>query len=736
MGDGAEAASDPSHPAEQDLTGTVQRVTYVNEATGFCVLRVKARGHRRPVALVGHAAGIAAGETVTARGAWVRDPLHGLQFRAASLSSAISPDAGGIEACLGSGLLKGVGPLYARRLVAAFGERLFAVIEETPQRLCEVPGIGALRAQRIAADWAGQKAARDAMLFLQAQGIGAAPAARLVRRYGADTEALLRADPYRLMRDLPGFGFAAADAVARRLGIAPDAPLRLRAGIAHLLAEAAGEGDCAVPVAALAAGAAALLGLPEAAVEAALAVGAEQGEILLDGCDGALSAFAPDLHAAETLIAGRLRRLAAARPPWPEIDPADAIREVEHGLSLALSEGQRRAVATALGARLALVTGGPGVGKTVLIDVILRILRPRGVRALLAAPTGRAAKRLAESSGQEAKTLHRLLEFDPVEERFGRDEANPLDGDLLVIDEMSMVDVPLLAAALRALPDHAGLLLVGDADQLPPIGPGQPFADLLAAGTGAIARVAEIFRQAQGSRIVAAAHRIRKGELPEPLLSGDRGAPLSDFYFVPARSPRDAAEKIVEMAANRIPRRFRLDPLRDLQVLTPANEGPLGMRTLNLELQRALNDAAGPEVRRNGWAFRAGDRVMQTENDYDRDIFNGDLGIVVAADADAGALEVRFGGRLLSYEGDGLDRLGLAYASTIHKAQGAEFPAVLVPVMKLHGRMLNRNLIYTAATRGRSLVVLVGDPAALEAALARTLPRRRSRLRALLGAAP
>ncbi|MCK8786620.1 ATP-dependent RecD-like DNA helicase [Roseomonas sp. NAR14] len=703
----AQAPSAQAPPAEA-LAGLVERVTFHSPETGFCVLRLKARGHRDVVTLVGHAAAIAAGEFVQASGAWVNDRSHGLQFRAAFLKAMPPTTIEGIERYLGSGMIRGIGPVYARRLVAGFGENVFDLIEQQPERLREVAGIGPKRAARIIAGWAEQKAVREIMLFLHAHGVGTSRAVRIHRTYGAAAIATITENPYRLARDIRGIGFRTADQIARRLGIPPDAEIRLRAGLSFALAEAMDQGHCGLPRDELLEQTATLIEIPPPAIEPALRLELDSGELIADTLADRPCVFLAGLYRAEQEIAERLRRLAVTAPPWPMIDADKALPWVESRTGLALAGSQREAVRLALRTRCLVVTGGPGVGKTALVNSILRILAAKKVEVALCAPTGRAAKRLSESTGLEARTIHRLLETDAKTGGFRRNEQSPLACDLLVVDETSMVDVPLMRALLRALPDHAALLLVGDMDQLPSVGPGQVLADIINAGTIPTVRLTEVFRQAATSRVVTNAHRINQGRMPELAATPD-----SDFFFVEAAEPEDALTLLLTMVRERIPARFGLDPVRDIQVLCPMNRGGLGARSLNAELQRALNPSGEPRIERFGWTYAPGDKVMQTENDYDREVYNGDLGVITRIDPDEGELAVSFDGREVVYAFGELDELSLAYATTIHKSQGSEYPAVVIPLVTQHYAMLQRNLLYTGVTRGKRLVVLVGQKRAL-----------------------
>lgn len=716
-GDASTAAGPPREP----LSGLVERVTFHSPETGFCVLRLKVRGQRDLVTLVGHAATIGAGEFVQASGAWVNDRNHGLQFKADFLRATPPTTVEGIEKYLGSGLIRGIGPVYAKKMVKAFGEAVFDVIEQEPDRLRQVTGIGPKRAQRIIAGWADQKVIREIMIFLHSHGVGTSRAVRIFKTYGPDAIRLITENPYRLARDIRGIGFKTADAVAARLGIEKTAMIRARAGIGYALAEATDQGHCGVPVAELIPMAVKLLEIDASILETAAELERQDGAVVADSLGGEPCLFLASLHRAEQAIADRLRRLAGGPVPWPEIDAEKAIPWVEAKAGITLAEGQREALRQAATSKLLVITGGPGVGKTTLVNSILTMLKAKGVSIALAAPTGRAAKRLSESTGMEARTIHRLLETDPQAGGFKRDETNPLDCDLLVVDETSMVDVPLMNALLRAVPGRAALLLVGDVDQLPSVGPGQVLGDVIGSGAVPVVRLTEIFRQAATSRIIVNAHRINAGQMPETPKAGEN----SDFYFVEAATPETGVAKLIEMVRDRIPRRFGADPVRDVQILCPMNRGGLGARSLNIELQRVLNPPGESRVERFGWTFGPGDKVMQVENNYDKEVYNGDLGIVSAVDTEEGVLTATFDGRPVTYDFGELDEIVLAYATTIHKSQGSEYPVVVIPVVTQHYTMLHRNLIYTGVTRGKRLVIMLGQRRALAMAMRGVQGRRR-----------
>ncbi|MGD9541693.1 SF1B family DNA helicase RecD2 [Methylocystis sp.] len=714
-----QSSFDTAQPRET-LVGSVERVTFHNEDNGFAVLKVKARGKRDLVPVVGHIASISAGEFIHAVGVWITDRAHGLQFKADFLKTTPPTTAEGIEKYLGSGMVRGIGSVLAKRIVAAFGEKTFEIIEAEPERMREVSGIGEFRAGKIIAGWAEQKAVRDIMVFLHAHGVGTSRAVRIFKTYGHDAIQVMTENPYRLARDIRGIGFRTADSIAMKLGMTREAPQRVRAGISFALQEAMDEGHCGLPVEELVKLAVTLLEVDEAIVHNALDAELADGDIVADAIEGKPCVFLRGLHLAERGIADRLRALVQGAPPWPMIDAQKAVPWVEARTGKTLAASQRAAIEMVLKSKVAVVTGGPGVGKTTLLDAILRILAAKGMKLLLAAPTGRAAKRMAEQTGLEAKTIHRLLETDPKNGGFRRDADNPLECDLLVIDETSMVDAPLMFAVMKAISPSAGLLLVGDADQLPSVGPGQVLADIIDCSALPVARLTEVFRQAAESRIVVNAHRINRGAMPEWPKSGQ----ASDFYFVEVADPERGAAKVVEVVRDRIPRRFGLDPVGDVQVLCPMQRGALGARALNADLQKALNPNMSEKTERFGSTFAPGDKVMQIENDYEREVFNGDLGRVRRIDPAEGVLIAEFDGREVEYPFGELDALVPAYATTIHKSQGSEYPAVVITIATQHYTMLARNLVYTAVTRGKRLVVIVGQRKALAIAV-RTHGRKR-----------
>lgn len=709
-------------PTAETLSGSVERVTFHSEESGFCVLRVKVRGHHDFVTVTGSAASISPGEYIECQGNWFNDKNYGLQFKSHRLTVVPPSTLEGIEKYLGSGMIKGIGPHFAKKLVKAFGERVFDVIEESPDRMLELPGIGAKRKERVVSAWAEQKVIREIMVFLQSYGVGTSRAVRIYRTYGNEAIAKVSENPYRLALDIHGIGFKTADTIAQKLGIPKDSLIRAQAGVRHVLQEFSGDGHCACEREKLVETSSKLLEISEELASTATDTEVKAGNLVADQIDDRQLLYLAALHKAELGVTASLLRLAGGSALWSGIDVEKAIPWVEGKAKIQLSDSQKRAVTLAMQNKLLVITGGPGVGKTTLVNSILRIIGAKQAEILLCAPTGRAAKRLSESTGLEAKTIHRLLEFDPKAFGFKRNRENPLAADIVVVDEASMIDIVLMNQLLKAIPDSAALLLVGDVDQLPSVGPGAVLSDIISSAVIPVVRLTEIFRQAATSKIIVNAHRINQGKMP---LTGEKQEELSDFYFVPAETPEEISDKVLQVVCERIPKRFGLDAIKDVQVLTPMNRGGLGSRSLNIELQKRLNTNSGPQVTKFGWSYGAGDKVLQTVNNYDKEVFNGDIGTISSIDLEESELVIEFDGREVKYDVNELDEVSLAYAASIHKSQGSEYSAVVIPLATQHFMMLERNLLYTGVTRGKKLVVVIGQPKALAMAVKNKRSARR-----------
>lgn len=706
----------------EPLSGVVERITFHNLDNGYVVLRVRAPRHRDLVTVVGNLSTVVAGEYIEARGTWVNDKSHGLQFKADELRTTPPHTAEGIVKYLGSGLIKGIGPTYAKRIVEVFGERTLDIIDKTPTHLSEIKGIGPQRLERIRKSWEEQRGVRDIMVFLQSYGLGTARAVRIYKQYGDRAVEMVKSNPYRLTTDIWGVGFKTADELAMRLGVPKDSPLRARAAVRFVLQDLCTRGHVGHPEAGVAQMTIDLTGIDTEIVREAIESARVEDEVVRDAGENPTDGTREDwlylkpMFLAETGVARALRTLTVGNHPLPETDVAAALNWAQSKMGIELAPTQRQAIAGAMTEKVLVITGGPGVGKTTIVRAIIEIFAARNLRIALGAPTGRAAKRLTESTGHEAKTIHRLLEFDPGVGGFRRDRDAVLEADLLVIDEASMVDISLMNHLLRAVPSWCCLVLVGDVDQLPSVGPGNVLRDIIASKVIRVVRLTQIFRQAGASYIVRAAHAINAGHEPSSSTNAD-----GDFFFIEVNEPEKIVDRIVTMVRDRIPARFGLDPRRDVQVLAPMNKSELGVNALNLRLQETLNPAikGGRSVEKFGRTFRVGDKVLQVQNNYSKEVFNGDIGMVSGIDTTDQELVVDFDGKKVPYDFDELDELTHAYATSIHKSQGSEYAAVVIPLHTQHYVMLQRNLLYTGVTRGRKLVVVVGSRKALWIAVQR-----------------
>lgn len=710
------------------LEGTVERITFYSEADGYTVARLVPTGRRHQVTIVGRLPGIQPGETLALEGQWREHREHGRQFEVHNYRSLMPATIDGIRRYLGSGLIKGIGPTTARKITETFGKYTLDIIEREPERLAEVPGLGRKKAEQIRRAWQAQQQIKQVMLFLQELGLPTGLAVRIYKHYGDEAITLVQSQPYRLADEVYGIGFVTADQIAAGLGIPHDDPARISAGLRYVLSTATDDGHCFLPRHELLRRSIALLAITAEQASAVLDDPEQRGNIdtVAAGIPDEAAIYLRPLALAEQGLASAVHRILCTPSAvtgfyrganWPRVFAHLASRR-----GMQLSARQQEAVRIALSHKICLLTGSPGTGKTTCLRSFIMLLEARGYRPLLAAPTGRAARRLAEATGAPATTIHRLLDYSPRQGgQFRRNAEWPLECDFLVIDEVSMLDVLLANHLLKALPCHAGLLLVGDADQLPSVGPGRVLADLIASGAVPHIHLEEIFRQAAGSGIAHNARRINQGEAP--LLNE-----FADFFFFHAPDAEHCSRLTVELVTERIPRRFGYDPRAAIQVLAPLNKGVAGVAGLNRELQAALNPPTASKAERQygNNSFRIGDRVMQIRNNYDLDVYNGDIGTIVAIDTAEQQLHLRYEDqRQVVYSFDELDELALAYCLSIHKSQGGEYPVVVIPLLMQHFALLQRNLLYTAITRARELVVLVGDRRAIETAVAndRTVER-------------
>lgn len=716
-----------------ELQGQIERITYSNEENGFTIARVKVPGQRDLVTVVGNLAAPMPGGILSMTGEWIQHPRYGEQFKIASSRITVPATITGIRKYLGSGMIRGVGPVIAERIVDTFGEKALDVIEERVEELARVEGIGKKRIAMIRKAWEDQKEIRQVMLFLQSHGVSSAYAAKIFKFYGDRAIPVVRENPYRLAMDIFGIGFITADRIAQNLGFAKDSPVRAEAGILYVLHQLADDGHVYYPYELLIEKCREVLSVErEVLVDAFGRIEADR-HIRIEDLNEDPLAFEANLkavylskfHTCETGVANRLRILASVPKSLRPVDSAKALAWVEERLAIQLAGEQKRAVRLAIDQKVLVITGGPGTGKTTIVNAILKILSTLGARVLLAAPTGRAAKRMSETTGHPARTIHRLLQFSPAKGDFERNFENPLDCDVLIVDEASMIDTVLMHHLLKAVPAVSTLILVGDVNQLPSVGAGNVLGDIIASGAVPVVTLQEIFRQARESDIIVNAHRINQGRMPRC----SPAAPVTDFYFIQKEAPEAVLEIILKLVKERIPRRFGVDPVDDIQVLTPMHRGIVGAGNLNTALQEALNPGEAG-VMRGQRVFKVNDKVMQIRNNYDKEVFNGDIGRIVRIAPEEQEAVLLFDGREVTYDFADLDEVVLAYAVSVHKSQGSEYPVVVMPVLVQHYMLLQRNLLYTGVTRGRDLVVLVGTKKALAMAVRNDKTRKRyTRLR-------
>ncbi len=726
----------PQHSGDdketKELTGQIERITYSDAESGYAVLRIAVKGYPDLVTAVGTIASPAVGEVLSMRGIWTDHPKFGSQFKIVEYRSFAPSSIQGIEKYLGSGLIKGIGPSIAEKIVSLFGAEAFKILDTKPEKLLEIEGIGEKKAAAIHEAWLEQREMRGVMLFLQSYGIGTGYALRVFRHYGSASVQVLQENPYRLAVDIFGIGFVTADKIACSMGFSKESPLRIRAGVLHVMNELTRDGHVFVPIEGLTASAADILSVSPELVEKGIEDCRLNQELIIEwytdmeGKDDC-AVYLPPFHYAEVHSAKNLCRILTSPFNGHYAASEVVIPWVQQELGISFAGQQTEALKTALSSQVMVITGGPGTGKTTLIKAIIKIRSARGFRIMLAAPTGRAAKRMTEATGHEAKTIHRMLEYTGSSMAGGdfmKNETNTLDCDLLVVDEASMIDQILFHHLLKAIPKDASVVFVGDVDQLPSVGPGNVLKDIIDSGVCPVVHLKEIFRQGKESMIVVNAHKINSGEMPCFDDKGDGNSPC-DFYFIEQNDPDKALEIIKELVTLRIPQKFGFDPVKDIQVLTPMHRGSVGTTRLNSELREALNIRHGSKVQRMGRIVQEGDKVMQIRNNYEKDVYNGDIGTVLRIDGEESKVIVEMDSGRVSYDFSELDELIHAYAVSIHKSQGSEYPAVVIPITTQHYMMLQRNLLYTGITRGKKLVVLVGTKKAVAIAVKNDKTRKR-----------
>jgi len=711
-----------------EIKAQIERITYYNEENGYTIARAKVGGRYDLVTVVGNLLSINAGEVLKLKGQWHNHPKFGEQFKIESYESIVPATVKGIEKYLGSGLIKGIGPVMAKRLVSQFGLETLHIIETDIQKLHAVEGIGDKRIEMIKEAWDDQKEIRDVMVFLQDKGVSPTYGAKIFKQYGKESIKVVQDNPYRLATDILGIGFIIADKIAEKLGISKESQIRAEAGILYVLHQLSDEGHAYYPYEPLVEECRKILGVEEETISKAFGAIASSRKIIIEDLNNEgesrennKAVYLAKFHVSEAGIADKLKNLMLVPKIVRSFDKDKDIEWVQGELKIQLAGNQKQAVREALDKKIMVVTGGPGTGKTTIINSIMKIYNKLGQRVLLAAPTGRAAKRMTEATGHEAKTIHRLLEFSPKEGRFKRDENTSLDAELIVIDETSMVDTILMYHFLKAVPKEATVIFVGDVDQLPSVGAGNVLKDIIDSGVIPTVRLTEIFRQAKESLIIVNAHRVNNGEMPT---FSHHGGHHQDFYFFQIEEPEKALEKIIELCKDKIPGKFGYKPLEDIQVLTPMHRGIVGTVNLNAELQKQLNPSTD-ELVRGGKVLKAGDKVMQIRNNYDKDVFNGDIGRIIKIDREEQEVIVDYDGRPVPYEYSELDEIVMAYAVSVHKSQGSEYPVIVMPILTQHYMLLQRNLLYTGVTRGKKLVILVGTKKAIAIAIKNNKPQQR-----------
>ncbi len=698
------------------LSGIVERITYNNEENGFSVIKIKSRGYAELVTVVGNLAAVNVGAAIRLKGDWRHDSKYGRQFSVVDYRETVPATVTGIEKYLGSGMIKGIGPVYAKRIVARFKEDTLKIIEEQPDSLIDVEGIGQRRVDMIKKAWQEQKEIKNVMLFLQSNGVSTAYAVKIYKTYGNESINIVKTNPYRLADDIWGIGFKTADKIARQLGFDSNSLERCRSGLLYVLNELSNDGHCYAFRDQLLEAAGSILELDKPLIDGTIDKMLEEKFVIADEGD---AVYLPAFYHSEQGAARRMRQILAEESSYKAADIYQHLKDIQEEHDIQYDDVQIEAVKTAAASKLMVLTGGPGTGKTTTTLAIIKVFQKLNAKVLLAAPTGRAAKRMSETTGLEAKTIHRLLEYKPPE-GYKKNEENPLECDVLIIDETSMVDIMLFYNLLKAVSNGTVLVLVGDVDQLPSVGAGNVLKDIIESETVNVVRLTRIFRQAQGSTIVTNAHRINRGETPNL-----KGGKNSDFFFIEEEEPQKVVETITELCSKRLPNYYKVDPVNDIQVLCPMQKGETGALNLNIILQEALNPAEA-SIKYGGTVYRLNDKVMQIKNNYDKNVFNGDIGSITSIDAEDRMLSICFDGVNVEYDATELDEVVLAYATTVHKSQGSEYKIVVAPVTMQHYMMLQRNLLYTCVTRAKKVLVLVGSKKAIGIAVSNNRMQKRN----------
>ncbi|HOQ37443.1 MAG TPA: ATP-dependent RecD-like DNA helicase [Acetivibrio sp.] len=685
------------------LSGVVERITFINEENGFCVIKIKSKGFSELVTVVGNMASVNVGAVVSLKGEWKYDSKYGKQFCVYSYKETMPATIAGIEKYLGSGLIKGIGPVNAKRIVKVFGEDTIRVIEDEPERLIEVDGIGPKRIEMIRKAWQDQKEIKNVMLFLQSHGVSTAYAVKIFKTYGSDSIEIVKDNPYRLADDIWGIGFKTADRIAQAMGYDRESYQRIRSGIIYVLNEFANDGHCFARRTDLIKRSSEILEIGEEDIESAIKNMLEDKTVIMEYDD---AIYLPPFYHSEVGVARRIAEIVRTKSKYCSYNPSEVIQSIQEECRIQYDDVQVEAIKKAITSKFMVLTGGPGTGKTTTTMAIIKVFEKLKANVMLAAPTGRAAKRMSEATGRNAQTVHRLLKYSPLE-GYKNNEENPLDCDVLIIDETSMIDIILMYNLLKAVSNDTVVILVGDVDQLPSVGPGNVLKDIIDSGAVTVVKLNRIFRQAMGSAIIMNAHKINHGEFP--VLKGGKN---SDFFFIEEEDPEKIVELVRQLCKERLPKYYGVDPVNQIQVLCPMLKGAVGAHNLNAVLQEALNPS-DISVKYGGIFYKVNDKVMQIKNNYDKNVFNGDIGRITNIDREEKVVYIKFDENEVEYDVTELDEVALAYAITVHKSQGSEYSIVIAPFTMRHYMMLQRNLLYTCVTRAKKVIVLVGSKKAL-----------------------